>query len=104
MESTLTLGAGAIGALIGAGIGFGIVRAKLGEVERLQKALFKKFDALAHEQKEMGHALARHDERISALQSDMREIRSIYSAGAGIPTAVVTQPTTNPIHLNPEKP
>ena len=67
METTFTVGAGAIGLIVGAGMGFGMVRAKLNEVEKLQRALFKKFDALANEQKQMAQTLARHDERIRMI-------------------------------------
>ena len=75
METTFTIGIGALGILVGAGIGFGIVRGKLGEVERLVRALFAKFDSLASKQGDNEQTLARHDERIDSLKSDVREIR-----------------------------
>jgi hypothetical protein len=76
METTFTIGIGALGLLIGAGISAGITRGKLGEVERLVKALFKKFDDLAKRQIQAETDIARHDERIDAIKSEVRDLRS----------------------------
>lgn len=73
-ETTFTIGIGAVGILLGAGVGFGIVRGKLTEVERLVRALFKKFDDLATRQGGVEQELARHDERIKAIKSDAHKM------------------------------
>jgi hypothetical protein len=91
VETTFTIGVGAAGILVGAGIGFGIVRGKLSEVERLVHALFTKFDKLVDEQHAMETQLTRHEERIDAIKSDMRELR-------GTPRPVGQSPT-GPIDL-----
>lgn len=74
METTITIGVGVVGILLGAGVGFGIVRGKLSEVGRLQRALFKKFDELVKEVGGIKQLQARHDERIKANQSDIRQV------------------------------
>jgi len=84
-ETTLTLGLGAIiaavGAVGGAVLGFGIVRGKLSEVERLQKALFRKFDDMAEKVGGVQQQMARHDERLKSNQSDIHQIRARLPTG-----------------------
>lgn len=93
-ESTLTVGIGAlcaiVGLVIGGGIGWGLVRAKLEESSRLIKAIFTKIDKIAENQIVMGNELARHDERIQAIRSDVRELRGIPTGISDVPSRPMT--------------